>query len=323
MNILTEVITAINNAQNVIISGHMMPDGDSIGSTLALGLALQKMGKKVTMTSPDAVPEMYLFLPGANKIHQGLPAGDIQYDTFFMLDCSVPDRLGDKLRLLLNQNIKVVNIDHHANVTPFADVSYIDSQAAATGEIIYDLLLATGVDLDLDMAVNLYTAIVTDTGSFRYEATTPGTHRRIAALLECGVVVSDISRRLFEEKPLEVFKVLQKALPTLERSTCGKVAWISLDWQSRQVAGAKEEHAEELVNYPRSIKGVEVALMFRESSPGVVKVSIRSNRSIDVSKIAAEFGGGGHKRASGCLIKGKLDEVKEQLLKAVIKVVSN
>ena len=321
MNDFKAVVQAMDAAQNIIISGHMMPDGDSIGSTLALGLALQKTGKKVTMISPDAVPLTYSFLPGVNKIEHGLPVNTIQYDTFFMLDCSVPDRLGDQVKTLLNQNIKVVNIDHHNNVIPFANVSYIDNQAAATGEIIYDLLIATGIEIDLAIAVNLYTTMVTDTGSFQYEATTPATHRRVAALLEYGINVPEISKRLFLEKPLEVFQVLQKALPTLTQSACGKVAWISLNWASRQSIGAKDEHTEELVNYPRSIKGVAVALMFRESAPGIVKISLRSNNSVDVSKVATAFGGGGHKRAAGCLIKGNIEKIKEQLIETVMEVV--
>ncbi|MBM7854441.1 phosphoesterase RecJ-like protein [Desulfohalotomaculum tongense] len=318
-NNLAGVAGVLTSANSVILSGHVMPDGDSIGSTIALGLALEKMGKKVTLSSPHAVPEMYRFLPGAHRVHQGLPEGE--YDVFVVLDCSVPDRLGDRLQKLLDKDITVVNIDHHQTKETFAHVNYIDPKAAATGEIIYDLLVEMGVDLDLDIATNLYTAIVTDTGAFKYEGTTANTHRKAAALLECGVPGSRICKLLYDEKPIEVLKVLQAALPTLSISPCGKVAWISFDWQSRQRVGARDEHTDELVDYPRKIKGVEVAMLFREISPGSVKVSMRSNYYVDVNKLAAQFDGGGHKRAAGCLIQGEFNAVKERVIEAAIQVV--
>lgn len=313
-----DIIAAISSSKNVIITGHIMPDGDSIGSTLALGLALEKLGKKVTMACPDAVPESFLFLPGADRIHCGVPKND-EYDTIFVVDCSTPDRVGEEMQELLNGNITVVNIDHHINGVQFADVSYVDSSAAATGEIIFDLLDELGV-IDVDIAINLYAAILTDTGSFRYEATTSLTHRRVAKLLEFGINVSRVTKHLFDEKPLEVFMVLKQALKNLYISKCGRAAWISINWDELQKIGAKDEHTRGLVNYPRSIKGVKIALMFREPSPGLVKVSIRSNDDIDVSKIAAEFGGGGHKRAAGCLIEGDIKTIKEKVIEKVLKV---
>ncbi|MBO8137047.1 MAG: bifunctional oligoribonuclease/PAP phosphatase NrnA [Desulfotomaculum sp.] len=319
MNDLKDVAWELYDAESIIISGHVMPDGDSIGSTLGLGLALEKIGKKITFTSPHPIPEIYKFLPGAERIHHGLPDG--VYDTFVVLDCSVPDRLGDEVVSLLDRDIKVINIDHHQVEKPFAHVSYIDSKAASTGEIIFDLLKNMRINLDVDIATNLYTAIVTDTGSFKYEGTAPGTHRKAAALLEYGVNGARISKMLFDEKPIEVFKVLENALPTLNVSECGKVAWINFDWEARQKTGAKDEHTEELVDYPRRIKGVEVALLFRELSPGVVKVSMRSNYYVDVSRVASEFGGGGHKRASGCVLKGDISEVQKQVISAALEAV--
>ncbi|MEG6615717.1 bifunctional oligoribonuclease/PAP phosphatase NrnA [Peptococcaceae bacterium 1198_IL3148] len=310
---------ALKASQNVIISGHITPDGDSIGSTIALGLALKKAGKKVTMASPDPLPDNYLFLPGADLVVHGLPAQ--QYDTFIVVDCSVPDRLGKHLVSLLNDGVTVVNIDHHASESTFGDLSYIDSQAAATGEIIYDLLVEMGTVIDKEMAINLYTAIVTDTGSFRYEGTSAETHRRVASLLECGVPVARLSKLIFDEKPLEVIKVLKEALPTLTVSQCGKVAWISFDWTSKEKTGAKDEHTDNLISYPRQIKGVEVALLFREQAPNMIKVGMRSNYYVDVNQLAGLFGGGGHKRASGCQMAGNIEEVKEKVITAALAAV--
>jgi len=316
----TDIIEAISDAKSIIVTGHVMPDGDSIGSTLALGLAITKLGKNVVMACPDDVPGGFMFLPGAKKIKsENISASE--HDMIVVVDCSAPDRIG-KLQELLNvDRITVMNIDHHVNGVCFADVSYIDPKAAATGEIIFDLLSEMGDIIDIDIATNLYTAIVTDTGLFRYEATTSSTHRRAATLLDLGVPVAKVSRNLFDEKPFEVFMVLKEALNNLCCSGCGKVAWISIDWDALQRIGAKDEHTRELVNYPRRIKGVEVALMFRETSTGLVKISMRSNGDIDVNAIATEFGGGGHKKAAGCLMEGKIDDIKEKVIKRVMAAV--
>lgn len=319
MNKLASVANALHKADKIIISGHITPDGDSIGSTLALGLALEKIGKKVTMTVPDEMSDTYAFLPGANRLQRGLPFGC--YDTFVVLDCSVPERLGEELQPLLKRDVRVIVIDHHVSEDFFADVNYIDSKAAATGEIIYDLLQLMKVELDLDIAVNLYTAIVTDTGSFKYEGTTSLTHRRIADLLDVGVPVAQLSKQIFDQKPFKAFKILEKALSTLSLSECGQVAWITVDYLTRQTVGISDEHTDNLVNYPRRIKGVEVALFFKEVEPGVVKISMRSNYFVDVNKLAAEFNGGGHRRASGCTIKGNLEEIRNAVVEAAINAV--
>ncbi|MTI82247.1 MAG: bifunctional oligoribonuclease/PAP phosphatase NrnA [Firmicutes bacterium] len=318
-NSIAAVARTLKEADSILISGHVMPDGDSIGSTIALGLALGKIDKNVAMTSPHQVPDIYKFLPGSNCVQQGMPEG--KFDVFVALDCSVPDRLGDELQSLVNDSVTVVNIDHHQSEKPFADVNYIDSNSASTGEIIYDLLKEMNIELDKNIATNLYTAIASDTGSFKYEGTKPTTHHKIADLLQFDVKVAHVSKSIFDEKPIEVFKVLQIALPTLEVSNCGKVAWISFDLMAKDRISAKDEHTEELVDYPRRIKGVEVALFFREISTGSVKVSMRSNYFVDVNKLAARFNGGGHKRAAGCLIDGGISDVREQIVAAAIEAV--
>lgn len=319
MNSLAAVAAALHQSHNVVVSGHIMPDGDSIGSTLALGMALEKLGKNVTMISSDQIPDTYQFLPGANRILQELPPSD--YDTLVMVDCSVQERLAKPLHDLLKDGVMVVNIDHHATTDTFADINYIDSHAAATGEIIYDLLINMGIDIDQQMALSLYTAIVTDTGSFRYEGTTPTTHRRVADLLEKGIEVARVSKLIFEEKPLETINILKMVLPTLNVSDCGKLAWISLDWPTKELLGAKDEHTDDLISYPRQIKGVEVALFFKALSPSSVKVSLRSNQYIDVNKLAGKFGGGGHKRAAGCQIEGNFEDIKNEVVATALKAV--
>lgn len=319
MNSLADVAAALRQSRNVVVSGHIMPDGDSIGSTLALGMALEKLGKKVTMISSEPVPDTYQFLPGAERVQQELPPSD--YDTLVMVDCSVRDRLAKELHGLLKDGVTVVNIDHHATADTFADINYIDSHAAATGEIIYDLLINMEIEVDHSMALSLYTAIVTDTGSFRYEGTTPTTHRRVADLLEKGIEVARVSKLIFEEKPLETINILKMVLPTLNVSDCGRVAWITLDWPTKELLGAKDEHTENLISYPRQIKGVEVALFFKALAPGTVKVSLRSNQYVDVNELAGNFGGGGHIRASGCQMEGDLEDIKNEVIAVALEAV--
>lgn len=319
MNSLADVATALQQSRNLVVSGHIMPDGDSIGSTLALGLALEKLGKKVTMICSEPVPETYQFLPGADRIQQELPPSD--YDTLVMVDCSVQERLAKQLHGLLKDGITVINIDHHVSTDTFADINYINSHAAATGEIIYDLLVNMGIDIDQPIALNLYTAIVTDTGSFRYESTTPATHRRVADLLDKGIQVGQVSKLIFDEKPIETINILKTVLPTLSISPCGKVAWISLDWATKEKLQAKDEHTENLINYPRQIKGVEVALFFKALSRETVKVSLRSNHYVDVNKLAGNFGGGGHKRAAGCQIQGDFADIKDAVIAKALEAV--
>lgn len=319
MNSLADLALALQQSHKVVISGHIMPDGDSIGSTLALGIALEKLGKQVTMVSFDQIPDTYQFLPGVDRIRQGLTPAN--YDTLVMVDCSVRDRVPKPLHYLLDNGGMALNIDHHSTNDHFAQINYVDANAAATGEIIYDLLIAMGIDIDQQIAINLYTAMVTDTGSFRYEGTTPATHRRVANLLEKGIDVARVSQQIYENKPLETINILKAVLPSLEISDCGQVAWISLDWLIKTRLKAKDEHTESLIDYPRQIKGVEVALFFKALSPETVKVSLRSNQWIDVNSLAGQCGGGGHKRAAGCQIDGNFAAVKDQVIRLALEAV--
>ncbi|MEG6521705.1 DHH family phosphoesterase [Desulfotomaculum sp. 1211_IL3151] len=314
MNNLKAVTEVLLNSKRPILCGHVMPDGDSLGSVLALGMALQAKGKEVTMVSSDPLPDLYEFLPGIKEIVVG-SVPEKNYDLLVVVDCSVRERLGSTITPLVDYGLPVVVIDHHVNDQPFGSYNYVKSTAAATGEIIMDLLEQLGISLNLDLAINLYTAIVTDTGSFRYENTTPETHVKIAKLLECGVPVSLLSNLIFGEQPLKSIRLLEVALRNLDVSECGRIAWISINQEKIESVGAEDQHIEGLINYPRKIKGVELAISFRELDQNRVKVSFRSKYTVDVNLLAKKFGGGGHVRASGCTIKGNLLEVKEAVLK--------
>lgn len=320
MNNLADIAAALRRAESVLVCGHVMPDGDSIGSVLALGLILEGMGKKVTMAGPDPVPEIYDFLPGLEKYRVGLPP-EGGFDTLAVLDCSVPDRLGQGYQELLSGDTDIIILDHHASSSCFGKYRYVDPAASAVGEIIYDLITEMGLEITREVAVCLYTAIVTDTGSFQYDSTTPGTLRRVANLMEIGVPAAQVNIRIYEEKPKAVYQLLCLALGTLAASPCGKVTWMTVTRETLKVSGALDEHTEGLVNYAKSIRGVEVGMLFREIEDGSYKVSFRSKDDVDVNRLAALFGGGGHPHASGCSMRGDLGEIKERVVSAAVSAV--
>lgn len=321
MNSLSGIARALTDCRQVILCGHVMPDGDCLGSVAALGLALEARQKRVTLASPDPLPDIYDFLPGAERFRIGEAGLDGDYDLFVALDCSVPARLG-ALRALLDRPVTVVSIDHHAGGDPdFARHFYVDPQAAATGEIIFDLLQSMQIPVTPDIAACLYTAIVTDTGSFRYQNTTPATHRRAAALIEQGADAPRLNTLLFSRKPLLHLRLLQAALATLNLSAGGRLAWMHITMDMMESLGAREEHTDGLIDYIRSIRGVEVAVIFRETSPGQFKIGFRSKERVDVNKLAALFGGGGHVRASGAVVAGELGLLTARVIAAAEKAV--
>lgn len=320
MNNLADIAAALARAERILVCGHVMPDGDSLGSVLALGIILERMGKKVTMAGADPPPGIYGFLPSLEKYQTGLPL-EGGFDTLVVLDCSVTDRIGNGYQELLAGDMVVINLDHHISTACFGKYNYIDPAASAVGEIIYDLIIEMGLEITPDIALCLYTAIVTDTGSFQYDNTSPETHRRVAKLMEIGVPAAKVSTLIYEEKPKAVFLLLGSALTTLTSSPCGKVCWLTVTREMLQNCGAEDEHTEGLVNYAKSVRGVQVGMLFREIKAGSYKISFRSKDVVDVNRLAALFGGGGHPHAAGCSVQGALDEIKEKVVSAALLAV--
>ncbi|OPY59085.1 MAG: Bifunctional oligoribonuclease and PAP phosphatase NrnA [Pelotomaculum sp. PtaU1.Bin035] len=317
MSKLKDIARAIRGSERILICGHIMPDGDCLGSMLALGLTLKQLGKRVTMAGPDPVPEIYKFLPGLQSFWVGEPPED-KYDMLIVLDCPVMERLGDGYSDLPGRDLAVINIDHHNGSNSFGTFRYTDPRAAAVGEIIFDLMNLMDLEISLDAAICLYTAIATDTGSFQYNSTTPDTHRRVARLLEIGVPISWVNVQLYEEKTRAAQLLLGVALKTLSFSACGKVAWMTVTRDMLREVGAEDEHTEGIVNYARSIKGIEVGLLFHELSAGRYKISFRSKENVDVNRLAALFGGGGHSRAAGCEVRGKMGIIEKKVVMAAV-----
>ena len=317
MNSLSEIAKAMTTVRNALICGHTKPDGDSLGSAFALALALKRLGKSVTVAGPDPVPGIYSFLPGVESYFAGdPPAGS--FDTLITVDCPVAFRLGREYQDLPSKDLTVINIDHHTSQAPFGTYRYTDTSAAAVGEIIYDLLQLMQIDLDVDMAVCLYTAIVTDSGSFQYENTTADTHRRMAGLLETGAPLHRINTLIYDEKDYAAQLLLREALKSLNMSSDGKIAWMVITREMVRNVGAKDEHTEGIVNFSRSIRGVRLGMLFNELADGKVKLSIRTKGAVNANHIANRFGGGGHLRAAGCEITGSINSVVDMVLKSLL-----
>ncbi len=316
-----EVVRCLREGRRFLVLLHVRPDGDSIGSSLAMGLALRKLGKEVTLVRADEIPANMAFLPGVEEFVSWQEVRG-EHDVAVLLDCGDVGRIGAAGELL-RQVKTVLNIDHHLSNACYGDVNYIEPEAAAAGEVAYWILRDLGVERDEAIALALYTAVVTDTGSFRYENTSAETHEIAAELLRLGVRPAEVSRRIWEERPLSSMRLLARALARLEVSADGQAAWTELTREDFAAAGAATWESEGVVNYPRTLRGVEVAALFIEEAPpgsdgaGEVKVSLRSNTWVDVSRIAAAFGGGGHARAAGCTVKGALGQVKDLVLTEV------
>jgi len=315
---LSEIADHLKKVSSILLCGHILPDGDCLGSVAALGNVLERMGKRVDLAVQGQLPENMLFLPGAEKFKTASELDNSEYDTFVVLDCSVPERLGE-FRPYIEKVPVVVNIDHHINSTPFARYNYLDDKAAATGEIIMDLIDEMGVGLDKETASCLYVALVTDTGSFQYENTSPGTLRKAARLLEAGIPASSINISLYEERPLKVVQVLGATLERIRFTPGGRIAWAVVDRELLDRFSATDEHTDGLINFLRTIKGIEVAILIRETAPGRFKVGFRSKGEVDVHRLAGKLGGGGHKRASGCVLTGDLKQVIDRILQAAVE----
>lgn len=313
MNNLLEIADRLRKSKKAVISGHTMPDGDSIGSVLAMSLLLTEIGVENQVTSYDSIPAMYRFLPGVEK---AIPFDHLRddYDTAVILDCTDLNRLGDGLDKALAQIPMIINIDHHVSNQEFGHLNYVDSGAAATGEIVFELIEKMGVPLNREMAVNLYTALVMDTGSFMFDNTTDRTHAITAELFKSGIDAAQINNNLFENKDIVQLKLLGYGLTRLKTTADGRIAWVTIPLEAIRELGAQDEHADGIINYPRMINGVEVGLLFREISPGKFKVGFRSKKQVDVNKLAAVFGGGGHPRASGCIIEGTIEEIEKRVI---------
>lgn len=315
-----EISDQLLQEDNYFIIGHIIPDGDCIGSMLALYLGLKSLGKKVEMVLEDAVPDLYLFLDGTCLIKSSAVPESSEYNLIF-LDCSDLKRAGEEVIKNFTVPEYTFNIDHHATNDFFAHYNYVDADASSTAEIIYNILSCMQVNIDSRIAEALYTGMLMDTGSFQYSNTKSSTLQIAARLLDKGVDLDKLRINLFESKDKREILLLGKALQSINFSADGKIAWMTLSYTDVESIGALGLHPEGIINYTRMIKGVEVGILFREVSPGMIKIGFRSKGEVDVAFLASKIGGGGHKKAAGASREGTLEEVKSQVLAMVEEVV--
>lgn len=302
----------INNNQKFILSTHINPDGDSIGSELALYSLLTELNKKVWIVNTDPTPAIYSFLPNIDQITHVPPSE--QAEVLIVVDVGDLERIGSKLSTILPHDQILVCIDHHVTNTGFADYSLIEHDACATCEVLYRLIKRHDKPIGKERAICLYTGIMDDTGCFRHANTTPSAHRAAADLIAEGVQVDEIYRRVYETVPQGAIHLLAKVLNTLELTPDGKIAWFYVNQEMFKKTCSKPEDVEGFAGYPRSIDTVDVAIFLRELEDGSTKVSFRSQNNVAVDKVAVDFGGGGHKYAAGCEIEMPYEKVAKVLV---------
>lgn len=314
IEVLTQMVDELRKAPQVALFSHVSPDGDCLGSMLAIGLALEKLGKDVVYYNSDPIPLNLRFLPGIDKVQTELP--DPLPRTLLFVDCSDLGRVDIQPEGIPEGTI-VLNLDHHISNHNFGTLNLVDPGASASGEIALKLIRGLQVEVDAEIATNLYTAMVTDTGSFQFSNTTAETHRLAAELFEQGIDIEEIHYQLYDQKPLAQVELLRRGLSRLKLYADGKLAIMTLSRTDFQESGADESLSEGLVNHARTIQGVEVAVFLKEVDERRIRASLRSNRWFDVNLTAARFGGGGHKRAAGCTINALLDEAEQLMVEAV------
>ena len=294
-----EVLKQIGERKRFLLTSHARPDGDAVGSALACGQILRQMGKEAEVVLADGVPRIYQPLPFADRVVQAQKING-NYEAAIILECDSVQRT----RLEGLENRFLINIDHHLSGRPFANVNWIDPKAVATAELVYQLAKEAGVTITPDIATCLYTAVLTDTGSFMFEGTNEHTFSLARELVMAGADPARCARNIYFAHSTAKMRLLGAALSNLHRE--GSLAWIWITREQMERYEAKEEDCEGLVNYALSIQDVEVAAFFRELPDGRYRVSLRSKGELNVAAVAAQFGGGGHECASGLSLDGPL-----------------
>jgi phosphoesterase RecJ-like protein len=313
---IAALLKLIHDRHSFVITSHARPDGDAIGSSVGLMHLLEGMGKKVVVAFADPIPLSYFSLKGVDRIVCALPSEPP--DAAILLECDSIERSSyDRAQFEAMAPAMMINIDHHLTGREFAGFNWIDSNACAVGAMIYELALATGMPITPAMAECLYTAVLTDTGSFTYPSTTASTFAMAAHLVESGASPNGIAQAIYFSNPPARIRLLAAALRNIviDPRSHGRVAWSAISLDEMEQAGATVEDCEGVVNYLIGMAGVEAAMFLREmaSSEGF-RLSLRGKGEIDVAALAERFGGGGHRSASGCIVEGTLSEVTDRLL---------
>ncbi|RLB43659.1 MAG: bifunctional oligoribonuclease/PAP phosphatase NrnA [Deltaproteobacteria bacterium] len=317
LTILRRIIEVLKKGEVFILTTHKDPDGDGIGSMLALAEALRQSGKIPHLLLEEPVPSPFDLLKGAGEIRQDVDEGTSP-SAVFILDCADELRLGG-LRERLTNIKPWINIDHHETNTGFGDINLIEPKASSTGEIVHDLIREADLPLNKNIAENLFAAIQTDTGSFRYENTTSKALRIAADMVDLGVNPWQVTQKVMDGHDLARLRLLKSALETIELHHGGKIATLVLTRDIFEESGAGKLDSEHFVDFARFIRGVEIAALIRQTGDARFKFSLRSNNRVNVAQLASVFGGGGHERAAGFDCEGDLGSLKESFIKEAVR----
>ena len=324
MNEINHLIEIIKRSKNIIILTHVGPDGDTLGSMLALKEILSRISlvEKIDSVIVGKIPDIYKFLPNINscKTHDDTNLYS-SYDLAITVDCASIDRLGDALDLFRNAKI-TANIDHHISNTKFANINVIDPKASATGQIIYHFAKLLDVKITKEIAIDLYTSILTDTGGFKFENTRPETFNICANLVKAEADPVYIYQQCYESKPLAMVKLHAKAVEEAVFIENNTIAYTLVSRKMLEAFNASDDHVDGISEALRQINTVKVALVFKETQKGATKISMRSKK-LDICEIARYFGGGGHRLAAGCTIEKPPVDAVNEVLPVLRKQISN
>lgn len=308
-----KIIKAIHAGRRILISTHIHPDPDALASELALAFYLKGKGKTVSVINDERVPHRFSFLPGVNQIHTLEGQTNADYDLAIIVDCGELNRIGEVAKLL-KRGVPILNIDHHITNDRFGTLNLVVAKASSTSEVIFDLFQRLRCRLTRDMAILLYIGIMTDTGSFRYENTSGRTHTIAGKLMKFHFSVTRLYQKLYECVPLTDLKNFMTVVENLETLYGGKVICVTLTEKTVARFSQDFDLRDKIFQFLRTVKGVEVIVVFTQEKGRETRVNFRSQSTVDVAQLARSFSGGGHSRASGCLVKGNIKAVRRTIL---------
>jgi len=309
---LTEIVEAIRARQRFVISSHTRPDGDSIGSSLAMAFALRAMGKEADVVHSDPAPGPLMQFPGVRDI-QVMPQVGNHYDAAIVMECGDLGRTG----VAGLDRFFLINIDHHPGNVGYGRLNWFNPDAAACGEMVFDLVKALGAPLTPEVAIHVYLAILTDTGSFHYANISPRTFEICKEALEAGVDPVAVARNVYDSNNMGRLKLFGAVLSAMQIDASGRVAIVYLDHEMARAAGGTYEDTEGLINLPLTVKEILAIVFFKQIEGDEYRVSMRSKGTIDIGGIAKEFGGGGHRNAAGCTVTGAIDALKKMFIEKI------
>jgi phosphoesterase RecJ-like protein len=316
-NPIAEIRDAILQRQRFVITSHARPDGDAVGSQLAMAFALRQLGKDAQLVDKDPAPPQFQWLPGVREI-QVSPTVHGQFDAAIVMECGDLSRTGvDGF-----EKYFVINIDHHPGNRTFGAINWFDERAAACGEMVFDVIRSLGVPLNFDIATHLYLAILTDTGSFHHSNITPRTFDICRQTVEAGVNPAAMARRVFDSNSFGKLKLIGALLDEMQLIDDGRLAVLYMDDALLAACGCTHNDTEGVINLPLTAREIQAVVFFRVASSGDVRVSMRSKYDVDVRVVANEFGGGGHRNAAGFTVTGRLEEVRPRILQRITRAIA-